>query len=294
MSIKKFTKLRRQVKLGVGIFYFIEEGIEDKKILFKCPLNSIAYIKIRHRKDFHVIKICDLNHFAYKVKLTSYEADYLLASIYHSIQSKENQAKDNQGKDSQIKDNQTNDNEYNIPILLIEPMDLGIKVKGIPNDIDSAFDNSIKKEIEEAIGRGDVLDPKLRWLLMDAGINMNFKNQGYDSGFIASMFHLLNEYSKIINKLEKEENGYEKYETYKEEKADGDNTGKVMAETYQTVTLVLNIIRNSLFLRTSAPDTTTFLNQINTLFYFSTSKNSAISFMSSITLRTLLRVLLVL
>jgi hypothetical protein len=259
---KKFAGVEKMLRIYVCGNELIEKDIKNNIIIFRYPLNSIGYIKVKHKKEYAVLRLYSSHEVRYKLKLNYYEADYLLSSILHGIQV-------NEGSDSYI------------PSIFIEPANLSLKVHGHSIDVDSVFEIPLKKELEEALKEKNKLDPKLKELIFDAALNMTFRGIEYDSKFVNTLFDLLAIYTEAIKKIESDPNSYEEYLTYQ--------SNKEVFEIYQGIPPLLTVIRNCLFWRTTLPDT--FKTQIEILLALAGSKNSAVSIMASLTLKSVIKVL---
>jgi len=266
-KMRKFSGVEKMVRIHVLNNELIEEDVKSNRIIFRWALKSIRYIRMKHKKEYNVIRLCSNHEVKYKIKLNQYEADYLLSSILHSIQN--NEASD----------------PY-IPPIFIEPANLPLKVHGHNTEMDSIFEIPLKKELEEASKEKNILNPKLRGLIFDAALNMKFRGIEYDSRFVNMLFDVLAVCSEVLKKIESEPNSYEEYLSYQPK--DDKGTGKEVLEIYQGILSLLTVIKNCLFWRSTLPDT--FKTQIETLLTLTGSKNSTVSVMASLTLRSALKV----
>jgi hypothetical protein len=267
VKVVKFAEIEKYLKVHVGANEMFEEDIKDNRIIFKYPLNFINYIKVKHRKEFHKVNFCSSHGFSYKLKLNPYEADYLILGILHAIQIKE-------------------DTDLSTPLVFIEPIDLGIRIHGRTPDMDSSlFEIPLKKELEETLKDKDIHNQKLRKLILNAAMNMTFTGMEYDGRFVQTLFEFLAKYTEIIKKLEVD--SYDQYLNYNKKNPEN----KEVFEIYQGISITLSLLKNCLYWRTTLPDISTFKRQIEILLALSSSKNSAISIMSSFTLRSLLKVI---
>jgi len=269
-KIVKFSGIEKHLKIHIGNAEIFEEDIKDNRIIFKCPFSSINYIKVRHMQEFHKVVFCSNHGFSYKLKLSPYEADYLISNVLNAIQTKE-------------------DNDLSVPSVYIGPMDAGAKIYGSNLDLDSPFEVVLKKQLEEALKDDGIQNQthrqKLRKSMLNGAINMSFRGIEYNAKFVQVVFDFLAKYAKIIRKIEVD--SYDQYLKYNKK----DEAGKEVFEMYQIVSMTLGLLRNCLFWRTAPPDIPTFKRQIAILSILTNSKNSAISIMSSLTLRNLLKVL---
>jgi len=268
-KIVKFSGIEKHLKIHVGNSEIFEEDIKDNRVIFKCPFSSINYIKVKHMEEFHKVAFCSSHGFSYKLKLNPYEADYLISNVLNAIQIKE-------------------DNDLFVPSVYIGPLDAGIKIYGTNVDMDTSFESLLKRQLEEALKDDGIQNQKhrqkLRKLMLNAAMNMNFRAIEYDAKFVQTVFEFLAKYAKTIRKTEVD--SYDQYLKYNEK----GEAGKETLEMYQIISVTLGLLRNCLFWRTTPPDITTFKRQIGILSILTNSKNSAISIMSSFTLRNLLKV----
>lgn len=270
VQLKKFAGISKQLKLHVRPNEIIEEDIKDTRVVYRYLLSSIRYIKVKHRKDYHKVVLCSSHGLHYKLKLSPHEADYLLSSVLHAIQGRE-------------------EAESRFPSVFIEPANLALKVHGHSVDMDSLFEIPLKKELEEAMREKDVHSGKLRELVFDAALNMTFRGIEFDAKFVFALFELLAKYAEALTKAESDPNSYELYLAHKP-KIDGDTVGKEVFEIYQGIPPLLSILRKCLPWRSSLPDNVTFKSQTEILLALASSRNSAVSIMASLALKSVLKV----
>ncbi len=182
--VKKFGGLEKSVRLHVNTTAFLEEDVKDCRVILKQSLASIMFIKIKRKgAGMNTLKLGLPHRVEYRCRLPTHELDYIVSNILHSLQTRD-------------------ESDYYVPFIMLEPAELSTKVYGLGGDVDSAFENSLKKELEQATAQGDILDPRVRDLMFDAAFNANFKSSGFDAKFLALLFALLADMSQILFKLE--------------------------------------------------------------------------------------------
>ncbi len=285
-KLRKFGGLERTVRFHVNNTTFMEEDVKDGRVVLRQILTSIVFVSIKRKEGgMGVLKIRLPHNVKYKCCLKTYELDYVLSNILHSLQTRD-------------------ETDCSLPYIMLEPTDMSIKVYGLNGEVDSIFENSLKKEIEEA-SSGDILDPRVKDLMLDAAFNANFRSSGFDSKFLALLFALLVDLSQVLFGLEGDPAALRAYEEYvkvtggkkkahaygsKEEteklKAD---PGRFLGEVYLRIPPLLTVIRNLLFWRTALPDLPAFQKQVETLIALSGSKNSIVAINGALTLRSLMK-----
>eukprot|EP01022_Parablepharisma_sp_SALTPOND_P011489 TRINITY_DN147_c0_g1_i1.p2 TRINITY_DN147_c0_g1~~TRINITY_DN147_c0_g1_i1.p2 ORF type:complete len:525 (+),score=74.54 TRINITY_DN147_c0_g1_i1:2885-4459(+) len=277
LKVYKYAGLEKSLRLHVNANSFLEEDVKDNRVVLKYLLTSLSCIKVIRKKAHNTVVLCQAHGMQYKYHMKPHEADYLLANILHAIQTKD-------------------DTDFYVPLVLLESADFAMKIHALIGEMDSSFEGSLKKEIEEVAAHGDILDTKVRNSILDAALNANFKSLGFDHKFVALLFALLADLAQILLKLENDPTAISSYEEYlaflpkPEPESMPMDTGKLMYEVSQRIPPLLAVIRNCLFWRSSLPDIPTFQKQIEVLLSLSGSKNSVVSIMSALTLRSLLKV----
>lgn len=269
VKMRKFGGVEKELRLHVGGKEVLEEDVADGRIVYKCPLSTVAYIKVRHEDGASSLDFCSSHGFSYKLSLDPYEADYLLSSVLHAIQISEE--------------------ADTAPSVYIEPANLAMKIHGHSVDMDSIFEVPLKKELEEALKDKDVHNARLKELIFDASINMTLRGIEYDPKFVNALFELLAKYAETLKNVEADPNSYKEYLSY-QPGSEGNSIGKEVFEIYQGIPPLLSLVKNCLFWRYSLPDPVIFNNQIEILLALAGSRNSVVSVMASFTLRSLLKV----
>ena len=278
-KLRKFGGVEKTVRLHVNTISFMEEDVKDGRVILKQALASLMFIKIKKETGgMNTLKLCLPHSVQYKCRLRTHELDFIVSSILHSLQTKD-------------------ESDYYVPFIMLESAELSTKVYGLSGDVDSAFENSLKKEIEEATGQGELLDQRVKDLMFDAAFNANFKSSGFDGKFLALLFALLADLSQILLKLEKDPLALQSYEDFiakpssaGEKKEEAADSGRVLQQVYLRLPPLLTVIKNMLFWRVALPDIPAFQKQIETLIALSGCRNAVVAINASLALRSLLKV----
>jgi len=279
-NAKKFGGFSKNLRIHTGPSSLLEEDLKDNRITLKFPLFSIIEILVKNKPDTVTLKLIQNHGNQYKISnLKPQEADYLISNILYAIQTKD-------------------DMDTLIPPIYIEPTEQSMKIHAMNGEIVPNFENSLKKELEDLIGKGNILDTKLRDLILDAALNMSFKSFGYDQKFMSVLFGILADLTQVLLKFENDPIAQENYKNFLKTKtaisepiSEKMDSGKLLFEVSRRIPILLSLIKNYLLWRTAIPEISVLQKQIEILTSLASCRhNSIISIMASLTLRNLLKV----
>ena len=261
-SIKLANNSVKQIRIHVDSNSILEENIENNKILRVKELSSVYGIKVKRELTKDYLKLYFQGGITFEYQAEKHILNYLLARIMSLIVSKE---------------------DNTMPIIVREKTILQKKIQGA--DTDGTYESNVVKNICEQsnIESSNILDS----LILDAALNIG-KVQAYDAKFVQTLFEITSKYAKELKNLEEDEVCMAEYEKMIES---SDNPKpKTLLNLYRKLGPLLYLIRLYLASRTSIMDITVFQRYLDILLILSSSKESIISFLTSLTIRALVKV----
>lgn len=242
--------------------------------MIKQDLSNAICIRVKRKpEDMCAFYICFPHNVTCKYILNFNEFGYLLSNIIHFMQPKE-------------------ENDP-IPLIFLESINVTGKIYGF-SEGDAAYEACLAKEIEEGI-LNESLDSRYQDLLLDAALNLNFKNVGYEGKLLGKIFDAFARLAQTMLQIEAGPSAMQAYQSYcsslgKNNMEPVSAVGSTLYETYVRLPPLLAIVRSMLIWRSLLPEKPIYEKQIEILLTISRSQDPIISFLSSFTLRSLLRV----
>ena len=264
----------KYLRIRIDGNFFVEEELKENKVIMKQDLTNVICIQIkRYPEDMCAFYLCFPHNVTCKYILNFNEFGYLLSNIIHFMQIKEE-------IDS-------------IPLIFMHPGNVTGKIYGF-SEGDATYEACLTKEIEEGI-LIESLDSRFQDLLIDAAINLNFKNVNLEGKLLGKIFEYFGNLLQIISQFENDPTSMQAFKNYYSTLGKNSSepvvaSGSTLYEIYLRFTPLLIIVRYMLMWRIVLPEKPIFEKQIDTFLALSRSQDPIMSILSSFALRTLFRV----